>query len=75
MLQGYKTVIFNVVVGGLLIVRTLDPNASVPDEEQVTAVLDLLDKVLIAALPFGNLLLRYITRTSIFKQEDKDEGR
>ena len=67
MLVGYKTVLFNTIMGAILLVRAALPNAEVPAVEEVSGILDGLlahaDQIILVV---GNLVLRYFTKTPIF---------
>lgn len=63
MLKGYRTIIFNLIMPGLMILSTmgiLGPGET-PDAETVNQFLDNLDEMLMAAWAIGNLILRKIT--------------
>jgi hypothetical protein len=66
--KGYKTVIFNVSVGLLMVWRAADPSATLPDENQLNTVLDSVFASLDALLVVGNLFLRAVTDTQVFKK-------
>ena len=66
MFAGYKTVIFNVVMGGIMLVRALSPDAELPGEEAVSASIDAFEIGLTAVWGVGNLILRAITSSAIF---------
>jgi hypothetical protein len=68
MLQGYRTVLFNVIMGTLLLIRAAVPGADVPTEGEVGGMLDsLIGHADAIILLIGNLILRYFTKTAIFK--------
>lgn len=71
MLKGYKTIIFNVVMGLVMILRALSPESELPDAENVEDTIDSLDAALTAVWGVGNIILRAITDSPIFKQEPK----
>lgn len=68
MLKGYRTVIFNVVMGGISLVRALAPDAELPNEETVGVVLDNADVFITGAWLAGNLVLRAITNSALFQK-------
>lgn len=70
MLKGYKTVIFNVIMGLIMMIRALNPDAEVPGDESVNAAIDALDVTLTALWGIGNLILRAITTSPVFKKEE-----
>ena len=67
-IKGYKTVAFNVVMTALLLIRAWQPEAELPTEEQVTQSLDAIDQGLIATWGLGNVVLRAVTNSPIFKR-------
>lgn len=71
MLKGFRTLIFNVVMGIVMLLRALGADTEMPTEEQVSAAIDSLDVALTAIWAIGNLLLRAITDSPIFKKEPK----
>ncbi len=73
MLQGFKTVIFNVVMGVIMFVRALSPESELPTEEAVTTSVDALDAFLTAAWAVGNLILRAVTNAPIFNRNKEGQ--
>lgn len=72
MLKGFKTVAFNLAMGGIMLVRALNPDAELPGQEAVQSAVDNLDVALTSLWAVGNLVLRAVTSTHIFdKGEDK----
>ena len=67
-LKGWKTILFNLVMGSMLLIRVVIPSAELPDDTAVHSVIDGLDQFLIVAMPVGNMILRAITNSSIFKK-------
>lgn len=67
-LKGWKTIIFNLVMGGVVIWGMLRPEDSVPSVEEATGLLDSLmaslDQILLVV---GNILLRLRTNTAVGK--------
>jgi len=67
MLSGYKTVIFNVIIGLVLLVRAFSPDADLPTDEEVSSTLDqLLSNADAIIAVVGNLWLRFVTKTPVF---------
>ena len=64
-LKGYRTVIFNVIVGLLMVWRAVAPGDEIPSESQVSTLLDSLLGSLDAVLVVGNIVLRKFTTTAI----------
>lgn len=69
-LQGYRTLVFNAIMAGLLIMRAVYPEAELPDDKAISAVLDLLYNSVEALTVVGNVILRAFTTTPIFKKEE-----
>ena len=68
MLTGYKTMLFNAIMGAILLVRAVMPDVDVPGAEEVSSYLDtLLSHADAIILVIGNLVLRYFTKTAVFK--------
>ena len=70
MFSGYKTVIFNVVMGGIMLVRALSPDAELPGEAAVSSAVDAFEVGLTAVWGVGNLILRAITSSPIFGKSE-----
>lgn len=64
-LKGYRTVLFNVIVGLLLVWRAVAPGDEIPSESQVSTLLDSLYASLDAILVVGNIVLRKFTDTPV----------
>lgn len=64
-LKGYRTVIFNVVMAALLVIRGVFPEAELPDETAVNALIDGILGSVEAITIIGNLILRAFTTTPI----------
>jgi hypothetical protein len=67
-MKGFKTVAFNILLGGTLIARMFNPDAPLPDAETVAGTVDLVDQALATGLVVGNLVLRAVTNSPIFKK-------
>lgn len=68
-MKGWKTVLFNVVMAIVASVYALNPQAEVPTAEQVHAGVNALEVAWGSVLVVGNLLLRAVTTSGIFKKE------
>jgi hypothetical protein len=66
MLEGKKTIIFNVVMGAIMMVRAMNPDAELPGEEAVNTGIDSMNVALTAIWGVGNLILRAITSAPVF---------
>jgi hypothetical protein len=67
-LKGFKTIAFNVLMGATMLIRFFNPETQVPDVEEVTAAVDAVGASLTAIWGFGNMWLRAITDSPIFKK-------
>ena len=68
-LKGYRTVIFNVIMGIIMLVRVFNPDAQLPADEAVNQALDATSAALDAVWLVGNLVLRAITDSPIFRKD------
>ena len=68
-MKGYRTVAFNVIMGVIMLVRAIAPDAELPGEEAVGSAVDLLDAGLSAGWALGNIVLRAITTSAIFTKQ------
>lgn len=67
MLKGYKTIIFNGIMGVILLIRAVMPDVVVPDEAEVNSILDSLLANLDSIIAIvGNIWLRFVTTTPVF---------
>lgn len=64
-LKGYRTVIFNVIVGLLMVWRAVAPGDEVPTEGMINTLIDSLFNALDAFLVVGNIVLRKLTDTPL----------
>lgn len=65
MVKGYKTVIFNVLIGLLMVWKAVSPESELPTPELLNGLLDSLYASLEAILVVGNIVLRAVTNTSV----------
>lgn len=63
--KGYKTVIFNVLIGLLMVWKAVSPESELPTPELLNGLLDSLYASLDAILVVGNIVLRAVTNTSV----------
>ncbi len=68
-LKGFRTVIFNIIMGAIMVIRAFNPEAELPDEVAVQGAVDAVDAAISSVWLVGNLILRAITDSSIFKKE------
>lgn len=67
-LKGYRTIIFTVVMAGVMLVRALNPGAELPDEATIKQTIDAVNVALVSVWGVGSLILRAITTSSIFNR-------
>lgn len=73
MFSGYKTVIFNVIMGLVALVKALNPDATLPGEEAVHQGVDSFLLGLGAIWAIGGVILRAVTSSPIFKKKTSAE--
>lgn len=64
-IKGYKTVVFNVLVGLLLVWKAVSPESELPSQDMLSQLVDSLYGALDAILVVGNIVLRAVTDTTI----------
>lgn len=69
MFSGYKTIIFNLVMGAVMLVKSLNPEAEMPDEATINSTIDMGLAALAAIWVAGGLILRAITDSPIFNKD------
>lgn len=76
MFKGYKTIIVNGFVVLFMAIKLIFPEAELPAPDDAGAIVDQADELVtkgqalwIGVLAFGNMVLRAVTTTSIFKKE------
>jgi hypothetical protein len=68
-LKGYRTVVFNAIMTLTMIYTLWQPDAVLPDAETVNQTLDTVEAAIAALWGVGNVVLRAVTSSPIFKQE------
>ena len=63
--KGYKTVVFNVLIGLVMVWKAVSPESELPTPEMLNGLLDTLYASLDAILVVGNIVLRAVTNTSV----------
>ena len=63
-MEGYKTIIFNILLGLVLLINQLDPTIPLPVESVPLATEGIIQLIAIIGV-VGNLILRYFTKTPI----------
>ena len=65
LVKGYKTVVFNVLIGLVMVWKAVSPESELPTPEMLNGLLDTLYASLEAILVVGNIVLRAVTDTAI----------
>jgi len=65
LVKGYKTVVFNVLIGLVMVWKAVSPESELPTPEMLNGLLDTLYASLEAILVVGNIVLRAVTNTAI----------
>lgn len=68
-MKGYKTIAFNSIMAIIAVVHSLNSSAELPDAAAVQTVVDHFQTLFDSALIVGNLVLRAVTTSAIFKKE------
>ena len=69
MLKGYRTIIFNVIMTLFMFINLWSPSTELPSGEDVKSAIENLDLAIAFFWGLGNVILRAITDTAIFKKE------
>jgi len=67
-MKGYKTVAFNVIMTALMVISLWSPGSDLPDAGTINKLLGDLEGVITAVWGIGNVVLRAVTDTPIFKK-------
>ena len=65
LVKGYKTVVFNVLIGLLMVWKAVSPESELPTPDMLNGLLDSLYASLEAILVVGNIVLRAVTNTAV----------
>jgi hypothetical protein len=65
LVKGYKTVVFNVLIGLVMVWKAVSPESELPTPELLNGLLDSLYASLEAILVVGNIVLRAVTNTAV----------
>ena len=70
-IKGWKTILFNIIMTVVMLISVWGGfgDAPAPTGEDIQSAIDQLDAAIAAIWGIGNLILRAITNTSIFKRE------
>lgn len=68
-LKGYRTILFNAIMTVLMFIQLWNPGAELPTGPEVTEGLIQVETALAFIWGLGNIILRAITNTPIFKKE------
>lgn len=69
MMKGFRTVIFNIVMVIVMVIKAVYPESELPDEETVASTVDAVEVAIGMVWSTGNLILRAVTDSPIFKKE------
>lgn len=69
MFKGYKTIVFNLVMALIAIVKALNPDAETPDAGTVSTGVDQFLVGLGTVWAFGSIVIRTVTHSPIFNRE------
>lgn len=69
-LQGWKTVVFNSIMGLIALVHVINPGAELPGQEAVQGVVDNGEALFTVILAVGNVILRAVTSSPIFQKKE-----
>lgn len=67
-MKGYKTVVFNIIMGIVMLVKVLGGDASGLEDVDVSGAIDIVEAGLVTLWSVGNIILRAITSTKIFNR-------
>jgi len=68
-MKGYRTIAFNVIMSIVAVLAIVAPDAEVPTADAVNAGIDAVETAVVAVWSVGNMLLRAITNSPMFKKE------
>ncbi len=70
-MKGFKTVIFNVIMSAVMLVSMWNQESasSLPSAIEVSGLMDQAETWITAVWGIGNVILRAVTSTVIFKKE------
>lgn len=69
MFKGFRTIIFNVIMTVFVLINVWSPSTELPSGEEVQGALQHLDLALAFFWGLGNIILRAVTDTKIFKKD------
>lgn len=67
-MKGFRTIVFNLILFLFAAIRVAYPEWVSPETGDVNAFLDKIDASFVSLLAIGNIVLRFITSTPIFKK-------
>lgn len=70
MLQGYRTIVFTLIMAALTTWRVLDPTAELPDETAINGAVDTVLLAITTVWGVGAIILRAVTKTPLGKKPD-----
>lgn len=66
--SGYKTFIFNAILGITGLVKLVAPDAELPDEEAVNLFANNAEALILVGIGIVGMILRAVTNSPIFKK-------
>jgi len=68
-MKGYRTIAFNAVMAIVAMATIFSPDAEVPTADQVQSAVNGVEAAVVGVWTVGNMILRAITSSPIFKKE------
>jgi hypothetical protein len=68
-MQGYRTIAFNSAMAIVAIIKALSPEAELPADQHITQQFDAVWVAINTITITGNAILRFFTKSAIFKKE------
>lgn len=68
-MKGYRTIVFNVIMTLVMILKMFNPEAEVPTGEEVGGAVDAVEAAIASVWGVGNVILRAVTTTKIGSKE------
>lgn len=68
-MKGFRTTAFNIAMTVIAAVTIINPDAELPTPEAIDTGIDLVEAAVVAVWGVGNLILRAITSSPIFRRD------
>jgi len=68
-MKGYRTIAFNAVMAIVAAATIVSPDAELPTADQVQSAVNGVEAAVVGVWTVGNMILRAITSSPIFKKE------